>query len=313
MARLRGHRTTCSSAGVLQTLLAASRAPQHSLQSRPDHVPNDRRIRARATLPVRQRGQVQRDSEYRRLAIRAFMHHPAEWTLDRLVYFRRAWFWKPSAFSRRAASCRTACWPSRSSQRSGCAWTGPTGGTGPVASLYPGLFIATMVPFVVLQYETRESVTVELLAVLIVFVLLALDPELAKRLRIGRRRHRRWTPPISRSRTRAWRGRRPASRSETPRTVGKAVRAGPADDLGRVREPVPAARRVGRERRGLAEVAERTVGCVSVDQLASLAKIEAGPVQGAGDHASRNIPARLTASPWLRVVTALTRGRARTG
>jgi hypothetical protein len=129
------------------------------------------------------------ESEFRRLAIRALMEHPVAFGLDRLTFFRKAWFWKPVGTAPEliqngalALAVIAGLWLSaRRIRRSG---------PDVAALLYPGLLLASTAPLVFFHYESRYFGPMKLLAIVVVFVLIALDPTLAKALHLNRR-----TPP----------------------------------------------------------------------------------------------------------------------
>jgi hypothetical protein len=121
-------------------------------------------------------------AEYRRLAILALANHPLEYGADRLRYLRTTWFWKTTDRTQNelvqngllaAAVVGALVLSIRRVRR-----------VGPdlVALLFPGLAVASMLPFVFVHFEARYFFPVKLVAVVSVFVLLAVDP---RRVRTG--------------------------------------------------------------------------------------------------------------------------------
>jgi hypothetical protein len=114
-------------------------------------------------------------AEYRRLAFRAFATSPIEFSLHRVNGLRKVWFWEPTYGSGNEfvqngffalAVIAALGLSARRLWRSG---------PDLVSLMYPGLFLASMLPHVLVHYEARYLFTVKLVAVVAVFVLFALD------------------------------------------------------------------------------------------------------------------------------------------
>jgi hypothetical protein len=133
------------------------------------------RYERRQAHPYSGKGRYTED-DYRRLAIEALVHHPAEYTIERADYLRKSWFWDATTVRRTeivqnavllVALLAALVLSVRRMRRSG---------PDLAALLLPGLAVTSLAPLMFIHFESRYFHALKLTGLVGLFVLWALDP-----------------------------------------------------------------------------------------------------------------------------------------